>query len=321
MIVKSKKILVILLLILWSVAVFPLKFALITDSHIELGNKLTNDTERRFSLSTTLLSNAVKQINSDSSLEFVVLAGDIINDGRAWNLDSAKYILDNLKIPYYVVIGNNDFASPIKGSGISKTTFETAFKNNMPNFKNGVWFKKINSSVIIGIDNINPITGAEKWSQKILNQIELIFKKYPKEQKIVFTHYPISDFSFDSSPARLNSSNDFFELAKQYNVKLICSGHYHYRDFAEYDNIISFVNSALVEFPHEYLTVKLSDDNLALVGVPVIDDFTIQESETLLQKRIKRLKYIYPGKTEMSFKAKIKGKNSYFYDWKINGNE
>jgi len=304
------------LLILCSAAVFPLKFALITDSHIELGNKLLQDSERRFSLSTTLLSNAVNQINSDPSLEFVVLTGDIINDGRSWNLDSAHYILQNLKVPYYVVRGNNDFGSPNQGSGISKFTFQYAFEENMPNLQNGVWFKKIEDTILIGIDNINPITGSENWSDRIMSQLQTIFQKFPDDQKIIFTHYPITEYSFFSETKRLSSSDDFFELAKQHNVRLICSGHYHYREFSNLDGIISLVNSALVEYPHEYLTIKLSDTTLDLNGIGVTNKFVLQKSETLSQKRIKRLKYIYPNLSETDLKAKIIGESNYYYKWK-----
>jgi len=313
--IKSKKNLVILLLIIWSAVVFPVKFALISDPHIELGNKLIQDTERRFSLSTTLLSNAVNQINSDPSLDFVVLTGDIINNGRSWNLDSAQYILENLNIPYYVVMGNNDFATPDQGSGISKFTFQYAFEDNMPNLKNGVWYHKVKDTIIVGIDNINPVTGSENWSDRILSQLEAVFLNYPTASKIIFTHYPIIDYTFSATSKRLTSTDDFIELAKQYNVKLICSGHYHYKEFSNLDGIISFVSPALVEYPHEYLTIKLSNTTLAIAGSAVTDGFVLQESETLSQKRIKRLKYIYPDLSESVLKAKIKGENYYYYEW------
>ncbi len=68
----------------------------------------------------------------------------------------------------------------------------------MPNLESGVWYKKADDTIVIGIDNINPITGSEKWSKNIIKRLKSVFIKFPNEKKIVITHYPISDFSFES---------------------------------------------------------------------------------------------------------------------------
>ena len=129
-------------------------------------------------------------------------------------------------------------------------------------------------------------------------------------------HYPIKDFDFSQKTKILPSATKFLEIAKDNKVKLICSGHYHYKEFSEINGLISIVSPALVEYPHEYLTIKLSDTTLDIQGVEVIDKFVIQESETLTQKRIKRLKYIYPDLKEGDFKAKIKGEKNFNFIWK-----
>ncbi len=312
--IKVNRLSVLLLFAFWLATLFPLKFAIITDSHLEIGNKLQQDTERRFSLTTQLLTNSVNRINDDTAIQFVVLVGDIINNGRSWNLDTAKFILDDLNMPYYVVMGNNDFATPSQGVGISKTTFNTAFADNMPNYSNGIWYKKVSDTLLIGIDNINPITGAEYWSEKLLHNLETIYSKYPGLPIFVFLHYPIMEYSFDPQSNILNSSKKFIELSKRYNVKLVCSGHYHYREIQQEENFISIVNSALVEFPHEYLTIEQSNSKIEIYGISVMDKFTLQESESLLQKRIRKLKYVFPNLNEDVFKRKITGQKEYYYE-------
>ena len=56
----------------------------------------------------TALSNIVTSINSDSTLEFVIVSGNLTAHGYNKELELSKSILDKLSIPYNVIPGEND---------------------------------------------------------------------------------------------------------------------------------------------------------------------------------------------------------------------
>lgn len=56
----------------------------------------------------TALSNIIASINSDSSLEFVIVSGNLTAHGYNNELEQTKSILDKLSIPYKVIPGEND---------------------------------------------------------------------------------------------------------------------------------------------------------------------------------------------------------------------
>src|SRR5690554_2621611 len=72
------------------------KFALITDTHIGSPN---NDED---------LLRTVNDINSFTDIDFAIISGDVTEFGSYNELRTAKSLLDNLKIPYYIIPGNHD---------------------------------------------------------------------------------------------------------------------------------------------------------------------------------------------------------------------
>lgn len=87
------------------------KFAHVSDTHIG-GATAAED-----------LSRTVKSINSDSSLSFVVITGDITEFGADEEIVLAKKILDSLSKPWYIIPGNHDANWSESGSNTFKKVF------------------------------------------------------------------------------------------------------------------------------------------------------------------------------------------------------
>ena len=93
-----------LLLLTWSMEFGPslsaaetrLRFAWLSDTHV---GSSTGDQDLRA---------AVRDINSQTGLSFVVLSGDVTEYGSREQLRLAKEILDGLKLPCHVIPGNHD---------------------------------------------------------------------------------------------------------------------------------------------------------------------------------------------------------------------
>lgn len=76
----------------------PFRFAVVTDIHIAGG--LPQSTED--------LRQSVAQINNDSTIDFVLVTGDIADAGDGASLRIAKRELDKLVKPWYILEGNHD---------------------------------------------------------------------------------------------------------------------------------------------------------------------------------------------------------------------
>ena len=57
-----------------------------------------------------LTENTIAEINKIPDLKFVLLSGDLTQDAEPWNIDALRKILDGLKVPYYVTLGNHDLS-------------------------------------------------------------------------------------------------------------------------------------------------------------------------------------------------------------------
>ena len=73
------------------------RFALFTDLHITHSTTAAEDLQR-----------AVDQVNATSGIDFVLVSGDITEEGDLASLQKAKSLLDKLKVPYYITSGNHE---------------------------------------------------------------------------------------------------------------------------------------------------------------------------------------------------------------------
>jgi Icc protein len=116
------------------------RFAVISDPHVSLPAKGVVDGFKLGTKTVQLLQAAVDEINSVPDLDFVLVLGDLTQDAEPWNVDAVKMILDQLKVPYYVVFGNHDIspvpteAKPDVIVGVSRWTLVSAFQGTRGGF-------------------------------------------------------------------------------------------------------------------------------------------------------------------------------------------
>ena len=279
----------ILTIFLFSVKLsFGLTFAWISDTHLEIGRERLADSERRFSLSSQLLKAAIAEINWDASVEFVVLTGDLINDGRTYNLDALLMELAQLEKPYFVVIGNNDSSSPGSGFGISKQTFFSAFPNSFLVPGRGYWSRTWRNFLLIGIDGIYPGEEEIFFTSEFLKWFKGELQKNSGKKLILFSHYPpikLKQFFSQSIQASDKNISDFFSLLKQPSKVVGCfSGHLHQALSQRIENINFFVASALVQYPHVFYKVTVGESSIKIREKTVASDIVLKESKALLEK-------------------------------------
>ncbi|MDP6381122.1 MAG: hypothetical protein QF662_07230, partial [Phycisphaerae bacterium] len=90
-----------------------------------------------------LLTDAVAEFNATKELDFVVLSGNLLQAPRPANLDRMKEILDGLRVPYFIVLGNTDMASgPADAeaqAAVSRSTILWTFQGHGVSGPEGYW--------------------------------------------------------------------------------------------------------------------------------------------------------------------------------------
>ena len=156
------------------------------------------------------LRKTVNDINLDSSIQFVVISGDITEFGSDIEIQLAKQILDSLNKPWYIVPGNHD--SNWSESGAN--TFKKVFGNETFFFKAGKY-------VFLGTHcGPNMRMGPGQIPRENIVWLDSTLKTITDSTPIIFVnHYPQ-----DSS---LNNWYEVIDRLKQKNIQLILCGHGH----------------------------------------------------------------------------------------------
>ena len=176
----------------------PFKFALVTDTHI--GNPLNNED----------LLRTVEDINTMPDISFVIISGDVTEFGSYEELQAAKSILDNLKVPYYATPGNHD-----------SNWSESGTNDFLKIFGNETFGFDYNEYKFIGLASgpnmrMSPGQIPRENLTWFFNELEQTSKDMPI---IYINHYPMDE--------GLNNWFEVMDAFRSFNVKLMLCGHGH----------------------------------------------------------------------------------------------
>jgi len=175
-------------------------FAVIADIHINSYN----------SLSQKELITVIKDINSQDSIDFVILAGDITEFGSDREIQIAKSLLDSLEKPWYILSGNHD--SKWSESGCN-TFLETFGYEQFSFIHNKILFIGTNSGPNMRMAPALVPRESMVWLDSLLQTV-------PQKMPVVFVnHYPLTE----------DMSNYYrvIDLLKTGSIQMSLCGHYH----------------------------------------------------------------------------------------------
>lgn len=217
---KKLHIFIVVYLVLFQLVAFagePFRFALFTDTHISLTKSVNSED----------LRNAIADVNSLQNIDFVIVSGDVTDLGDTASLKVAKHLLQNLKVPFYVVPGNHDFHW---NTGVGADNFICVFGSDK--------FVFTHQNVVFAGFITVPESNASKatiqqadidWMKKNLN------KTGKKKPTFVITHYPLLT-------GDVENWKEMTDVLHEFNVKAILGGHYHRNVLLSYDGIPGIVN-------------------------------------------------------------------------------
>ena len=187
------------------------RFAQLTDLHLSPNNP--NPTED--------LLRSVAQINAMGNIDFVLVTGDITEEGDRASMEKVKSCLDLLKVKYYVALGNHE----TKWSDSGCTAFGEIFGSERFEFEHkGFLFLGFNSGPLIRMAYGHVVPQDIRWMTERMEQAG-------KDKPVMLvTHYPMKDGDVDNW-------YEVTDAVRPYNIRLFIGGHYHANRNERYDGI------------------------------------------------------------------------------------
>ena len=192
------------------------RFAQLTDIHLSPNNP--NPTED--------LLRSIAQINATDSIDFVLVTGDIAEEGDRATMEKVKSCLDLLKVKYYVVLGNHE----TKWSDSGCTAFGEIFGGERFEFEHkGFLFLGFNSGPLMRMAYGHVVPQDIRWMTETMDRYNAGNSR-PDKPVIHVTHYPMTEGDVDNW-------YEVTDAVRPYNIRLFIGGHYHRDRDLRYDGI------------------------------------------------------------------------------------
>ena len=192
------------------------RFAQLTDIHLSPNNP--NPTED--------LLRSIAQINATDSIDFVLVTGDIAEEGDRTTMEKVKSCLDLLKVKYYVVLGNHE----TKWSDSGCTAFGEIFGGERFEFEHkGFLFLGFNSGPLMRMAYGHVVPQDIRWMTETMERYNAGNSR-PDKPVILVTHYPMTEGDVDNW-------YEVTDAVRPYNIRLFIGGHYHRNRDLRYDGI------------------------------------------------------------------------------------
>lgn len=214
------------------------RFALLTDIHVTQKGTAFDD-----------LQNSIHQVNRTQDIDFVLVTGDITEEGDRASMQRVKAALDQLKVKYYIIPGNHE----TKWSESGVTDFGHIFGGERFKFEHkGFLFLGFNSGPLMRMADGHVVPQDITWLKKEL-------KKAGKEKPVfLVTHYPMLKGDVDNW-------YDVTDAVRPYNIRAFLGGHYHLNKFFSYDGIPGIINRSNLrgkEVTGGYSIYEITPDSL-----------------------------------------------------------
>jgi len=277
------------------------RFAVISDPHADIKGK---NGMKMSACSMDCVRNTVEALNLDENLAFVMVCGDLLQDGEWENARAVKSALDTLQAPYYVIAGNHDFApvdtqkhragftympiedfvSYFEGHGYEESGNRHYAHEIVPGLR------------IIGMDANLP-HDPKKWGGIVsADQLEWLDRELTSNKDamhVIFIHHNLVRWSADElqgGPKQWFTVDNAAEvramLEKHANAQVVISGHRHIAlNLKELNGINYFVSPSVNTHPMRYTIYDLNQTGISwqTPSVPMTTAQHLEARENLLE--------------------------------------
>jgi 3',5'-cyclic AMP phosphodiesterase CpdA len=247
-----------------------LRFGIISDLHIGLPHTV-QDNPYRFhwvELSIPALESVLAHF-SQLDLDFVLIPGDLTQDGEPENHAWLCQRFAQLPFPAYVIPGNHDVISPVRTETcIGPQEFPDYYRQSgylnsdqlyyTRELQPGVRLIALNSNQF---DDQGQQLGALEDQQLIW--LQTVLEKTADDFVMVMVHHNVLEHlpnQTENVVGRRYMLDDAFrllELLHHHHVQLVFTGHLHVQNIAEQNGLYDITTGSLVSYPHPYRVVEV----------------------------------------------------------------
>nr|WP_198648949.1 metallophosphoesterase [Cyanothece sp. BG0011] len=249
--------------------VMNFRFAIISDPHVAVPHTVPNHSHRFHLVEVSILAlekvlNHLEQLN----LDFLLLPGDLTQDGEIDNHDWLVKRLNALPFPVFVVPGNHDVPSlqPTENK-IGLHQFPSYYNHFGYENQQLYYTKEILPGVrIIGL-NSNHFDEEERQlgylDEEQLTWLEKLLPQVKDQLLLVMIHHNVIEHLPDQSDHplgkryMLGNASLLLKMLRSANCQLIFTGHLHVQDLAYDRGIYEITTGSLVSYPHPYRIIEV----------------------------------------------------------------
>ncbi|MUL37534.1 metallophosphoesterase family protein [Gloeocapsopsis dulcis] len=250
------------------------RFAVVSDLHIALPHTVWSHPSRFHMVEVSIPAlEIVFEHLEQQQLDFLLLPGDLTQDGEPDNHAWLQQRLAQLPFPVYVIPGNHDFETSIPGKqSITATDFPQYYRKFGYETAQELYYTQqvlpglrlisLNSNhfnaqgKLVGrLDN-----DQLKWLHQILDQAEedVVFVMVHHN---VIEHIPHQSRHQLGQRYMLENAPELLQLLQDFGVQLVFTGHLHVQDVAQWQNIYEITTGSLVSYPHPYRIIQFHQDD------------------------------------------------------------
>ncbi|BAQ61173.1 lipoprotein precursor [Geminocystis sp. NIES-3708] len=253
------------------------RFAVASDLHIALPETIDNNANRfhltQFSIPAL---EVVLEHLSTLNLDFLLLPGDLTQDGEKVNHRWLQAKLATLPYRVYVIPGNHDVPS-FQGNDKTIAFDDFPYYYQQFGYKNTKLLDytcEIAEGLQLVALNSNQFNSEEKqlgcltdnqfiWLEETLSNVtdKLVFLMIHHN---VIEHLPQQSDHILGQRYMLDNAPRLLSILEKYGVKFIFTGHLHIQDISTYKGIYEITTGSLITYPHPYRILELKDNQLII---------------------------------------------------------
>jgi predicted phosphodiesterase len=265
------------------------RFAILSDPHIALPETILNHSNRFHLVEVSIPAiEIVLDHLTTLNLDFLLIAGDLTQDGE---LENHRWLVDclaSLPFPVYVVPGNHDVISLTateKNIGLSDFPFyyqQFGYHNPAQLY----YQKEILPGVqLIGLNSNQFDDNGKQIGCLDDDQLQWLKQILPTLQNaliLVMIHHNVIEHLPGQSSHELGrrymlaNASELLDILQDNGVKLLITGHLHVQDIAFNQGIYEITTGSLVSYPHPYRVLEYCGNT----GELAIESFHLQTIPT-----------------------------------------
>lgn len=246
------------------------RFAIASDLHIAVPQTIGNHPKRfhLVEISIPALETVLQHLET-LDLDFLLLPGDLTQDGEAENHAWLQERLESLPFPVYVVPGNHDIPSLLPTEySIGLKAFPYYYRRCGYREPDQLYYtcEPLPGVQLIALNSNSFDTGGRQVGRLDKAQFNWLKRLLPTVQDklvLVMIHHNVVEHLPEQSRHPLSrrymlkNAPLLRQLLREFGVKLVFSGHLHVQDLAYADGVYDLTTGSLVSYPHPYRLIEV----------------------------------------------------------------